>query len=400
MNILVLNRFPISLGRYPNWIDSKENVFFLTSKHFSNDFNMYENKILFNNYVKNTNVERRAIEIHEKHKIDKIVAISEPDLIRAARLRKTLNVDSGGQNLESAFAFRDKVNMKAILKEKGINVPIFSEVHTIEDILNFIGNHGYPFIIKPRMGSSSQGVQKISDKYDLETYLETGIESELEIEKFIEGEMYHIDGLIFNHEMVFSSVGKYINGCLAFKDGKGSGVCMVSNNNDIYTRMKEFVNDVILSLPSPQNATFHCELFLTKNNEIVFCEIASRSGGARIGESIIHSYGIDLDGEWVQNHLYNSNKFYNHIPQKILTGTFIYPKQQGKLEKIPQKLPFDFIVDYSLLSKQGDVYKGSTSSIDAFCSFIVEGKTEEEVIKNIHTAQEYLEKNITVSKNI
>jgi hypothetical protein len=49
------------------------------------------------------------------------------------------------------------------------------------------------------------------------------------------------------------------------------------------------------ALEGPPCFTFHAEAWLTPEDEIVFCEIGSRTGGGEIGWQMVELFEINLD---------------------------------------------------------------------------------------------------------
>ena len=132
-----------------------------------------------------------------------MVAISEGDLIRAARLRELFGIKQG-QSVESAIHYRDKIKMKERLKSKKINVPIFIKAENATDIIQFAQTREKPenfesFVIKPSCGMSSVNTTAIRSDQDLEKFFKSGILEKLtegmdinfglDVEKFVHGPM-------------------------------------------------------------------------------------------------------------------------------------------------------------------------------------------------------------------
>jgi biotin carboxylase len=65
--------------------------------------------------------------------------------------------------------------MKELLKQHGINVPIFQPVESASDIIQFVNQHRYPIVIKPRKGYSSVGTKIIRFEKDLEDFFVQGL---------------------------------------------------------------------------------------------------------------------------------------------------------------------------------------------------------------------------------
>ena len=152
-----------------------------------------------------------------------IYLIAEGDLIRAARLRELFGIKEG-QTVESAIHFRDKLKMKEKLQEHQIKVPTFMRADTATDILKFAEEKGFPFVIKPSCGYSSVNTVAIKNKEDLEHYFSSGVLDKLQqgmdvklgvdIESFVFGPMYHIDGMIVNNQPFCMWPSKYLNTCI------------------------------------------------------------------------------------------------------------------------------------------------------------------------------------------
>lgn len=51
---------------------------------------------------------------------------------------------------------------------------------------------------------------------DFECFLVNGFDKNLEVECFVDGDMYYIDGLYEKNKMLLYSLFCYINGCLVF----------------------------------------------------------------------------------------------------------------------------------------------------------------------------------------
>jgi hypothetical protein len=81
-------------------------------------------------------------------------------------------------------------------------------------------------------------------------------------------------------------------------------------------KLNEFHQQIITTLLPPDGAT-HCELFLTKNNEVVFLEIAARPSGALVVAMIEHNTGVNI--ELIHSQLRLQRPF---IIQKKLITTF------------------------------------------------------------------------------
>jgi phosphoribosylaminoimidazole carboxylase (NCAIR synthetase) len=49
--------------------------------------------------------------------------------------------------------YRDKVIMKELCGQHGIKIPIYAPVESSSDVISFTAQHGFPVVVKPKMGT-------------------------------------------------------------------------------------------------------------------------------------------------------------------------------------------------------------------------------------------------------
>lgn len=389
MTVLILNNSPAKMYNYKNWLsDLNEDIIILTDSKYYQDFieQGYTSVFSFENYTSNGCVELKAFNLAQHHKISNIIATNEFDLIRASKLRKILGIQ--GQSLESALAYRNKSIMKDILANSGISVPKFIKVDDALDIINFIKNNGYPVVVKPVNGAASVDTHIIRSEIELKILLEKGINSNMEVEEYINGDMYHVDGVLVDNHIVFIWPSKYLTDPLGgYQSNNLVASQILEKHNSLTNRLIKFASDVINTLPTPLNCAFHAEVFHTENDELVLCEIASRVGGAKIPEVINHAFDINLREIMVKSQcgLINSKqllslqqKEYNNI-----LGWVFFPPKKGKLINMETDIFPDWVIEKNIKAEIGKLYDNPSSNIDHIASFIVDGTKEEIVAQRI-----------------
>lgn len=393
MSVLILNRTPLPFVPYHKWlVDFKEKVVLITtSTGLSEEYleavkKFYSELYVFEKYESNFNVETLALELNHKYQFSKIIAISELDIIRAARLREHLAIP--GQNLQSAWIFRDKVTMKEFAESKLIAVTPFKRLNSVLDLVYFIEQHGFPVLVKPTTGAASVAIHIIRDQVDLQRFCDANspiladVPLNLVVEKFVEGTMYHIDGIVIdgNVKVIWPSV--YVNDCLSYKENTYLGSLLLANDNPLTYRLLDFSHNLLKKFPTPQVCTFHIEVFYTPDNRLLLNEVASRTGGARVGEVLENSFGVHPNEAFVRyqcglkiDHLENTNV----SEPKILSGWLVIPPEKGVFEGAPETCPFDWVVDYSVTAELGKEYNFAQHSVDSIATFVLEGRTENEL---------------------
>lgn len=396
MAILILNRFSQSLGHYEEWLQGiPEKVLFFTSSTTASQYH-FDNQSVFEHFRSNWNVELEAIRLFEHRPFHTIIALDEAEILRAARLREYLGLN--GQNVESATAYRDKTVMKTLLQKGGIRVPQFARATSSLDIIGFVNTHGFPVIIKPVDGMASRKVTVVQDEGELKEFFRAVPDEPLDIEEFVEGDMYTVDGLIVDHHLAFYSASKYDHGCLSHLSNKTVMYHLLDSGSDYYRTLGLFIQRVIEVLPSPRYSSFHAEVFIKPDGELVLCEIGSRTGGAQLGTAVNTAYGVDLDGTSVRLQVLRPNEK-PHFPaqHRTLSGGVFLPQRKGTLVSIPDAFPFDWVMSYVPWGSPGKTFSAPQSSIDCVGSIVVEGATEEVVTMRLNEALNWFETHVVWS---
>jgi hypothetical protein len=69
--------------------------------------------------------------------------------------------------LHDLLVFREKGAMCQAIHQAGLAVPAFAEAGDADAVRDFAADHGWPVIVKPRIGSSSAGVVRLEGPTDL-----------------------------------------------------------------------------------------------------------------------------------------------------------------------------------------------------------------------------------------
>jgi biotin carboxylase len=234
-------------------------------------------------------------------KIDRIVALDDFDVEKAAKLREHLRVPGMGDT--TARYFRDKLAMRMRAKEVGINAPEFVHILNYDEIKNFIRLFDPPYVLKPRMQAGAIGIKKITSPSELWNAIENlgDDQSFYLLEQFIPGDIYHVDSIIYNNEIKFAITSKY-----------GHPPMEVAHEGRVFTSrtiQKETNEDKALKLMNIQvlnamgllRGVSHTEFIKAKSDgKFYFLETSARVGGANLHELVKAASGINLWEEWAK----------------------------------------------------------------------------------------------------
>ncbi|RKH32674.1 ATP-grasp domain-containing protein [Corallococcus sicarius] len=350
----------------------------------------------FPNYRTNGQVEQTALRLAKEIGFCALFAKGEVDILRAGRLRDALGIP--GQGFQSALAFRDKLLMKARLQEGGVPVAAAARVTTACDLLEFVEAHGLPVVIKPVLGSGSLDTRVIHDEAELDALLVRGIAPDMAVEKFVEGTMYHVDGLMAHSEVVEIHPSTYVNDCLSFQRDEFLGGYLLRETHPLKERLIRFTRQALRALPTPPHMTFHAEIWHTPDDRLVFCEIASRTAGCRFNTTFELGRGFNLDRNW-----FNAQcGLPVDVPPARSPGAdgrmsgwcVVYPRA-GLLTGLPSGTPPPGVHQLRLNGKPGQTHHGGYKSGDYLAGFILKGESEEQLQSRIREAATWFESNTT-----
>lgn len=394
MSILILNFYPKILVHFNKWLPSlKSELVMFTRANYVEQFPDYPRVQGFDNYLDSGLVEYKALRLHERDPITRIIALDEVDIIRAGRLRDRLGIP--GQTEASGVAFRDKLMMKDLVQSHGIPIANYQGLSNVLDLHDFIQAHGFPVVVKPTDGMGSSGVSVLRSWQAVDDFVSGGFPSGLMAETFVDGPMYEVDGLSVDGAVEFLSVGRYIDGCLAFKDGVGLFLELVSRDEEIFQRIRQFFLSVWAAFPAPPVTTFHCEVFHTPSDELVFGEIASRTAGARISECIRVSYGIDLDKTATQLSVGLPAEDLPALAQpRVLSAVYLIPKRSAALVRHIDEFPFPWVAEYQPRVKAGTVISGPQHSVDTIGSVVFIGANRTELMHHYQDLRTFIDSEV------
>ncbi len=362
--------------------------------------NLFTEVRFFPDMSSHDGVEIAAVEMHDRYRFTNVVALSEADLLRAASLRERFGID--GPGYEQILPFRDKGLMKDMAQRRGVPVAEYCRVSNTTQLLDFIDQVGYPVVVKPLLGRGSANTYVIRSRDDLEQKAGQGIfprtfgNTELLAEKFLFGEICHIDGLVLDGEIQVISPARYVNNCLNFVGGAFLGSYTLSDDNALCKRLKTFAADLVENVyPMPSNSLFHIETFVTPANDIVLCEIACRLGGNGINEEVRLSRGVDMKWEYLKREMGVSaaGEGVQRPSTGRLGGRLLIPPRDGVLVHTPQDCPVRNVSAYRNVGVPGARYEPMKMSNDEIASFLFHGSTEEEMLAIIGDLNGWFEKN-------
>jgi hypothetical protein len=221
-------------------------------------------------------------------RIDRIVPLDDFDVETAAALREHLRIPGMGDTTA---------------RYSGILVPDFVHALNHDAIREFTERVPPPWVLKPRSEASAVGIKKVETAAELWPALD-GLgdrQSFYLIEKYVPGDIFHVDSIISEREVVFTAVSKYGRPPMDVAHGGGIFMTRTLSRDSEEARALDGHNRGLLSALGLVRGVTHTEFIRGRDDgRFYFLETAARVGGANIAEVVEAATGINLWREWAR----------------------------------------------------------------------------------------------------
>ncbi|HEX8274735.1 MAG TPA: hypothetical protein VF615_19035 [Longimicrobiaceae bacterium] len=231
----------------------------------------------------------------------RIVPLDEFDLEMASALREHLRIPGMGET--TVRYFRDKLAMRLRAREAGILVPDFVGLINDEQVRRFLDTVPAPWVLKPRSSASAIGIRKLHHADEVwGTMEELGDKRSFHLlERFVRGQVFHVDSIAWDREIVFHEAHGYVNP--PFEVYHGGGLfCTRTLPRDSETSraLKELDRELMGALGMVRGALHTEFIHGEEDGRFYFLETAARVGGANISEMVEAATGLNLWREWAR----------------------------------------------------------------------------------------------------
>jgi biotin carboxylase len=298
-----------------------------------------------------------ACHLARRHRVSRVVALEEYDIVTAAYIREHLCVP--GMSTTTARRFQDKLSMRARAREIGIAQAEFVPLVNFEVIDEFMKRTAPPWMLKPRIGASSMGIKKLHEPEEVwreiaqldatEAFHESSAFHL--IERYIPGDVYHVDSLVENGTILFASVERYGTPPFTVSHSGGVTISHSVKRGSPEQRYLFALNKKLLAGFGFKQGVTHAEFILGANaveaetvrtvefgmagnvsaenisrsgkrraslppesNQFYFLECAARVGGAYTAETMAASTGLNPWREWAKIELATPEQPYTLPP--------------------------------------------------------------------------------------
>jgi len=267
-----------------------------------------------------TNVEQLEWAVREltnRHgAADRLFGAYEQAQLPLALVREKFGI--AGLTSEAAMNFRDKARMKDVLRAANVPVARHALVSNKADAERFVGDVGYPIVVKPPAGAGAVATHRIRDAAALDAVLATHPPSAnrpLLAEEFLMGTEHSLETMSIDGTAVWHSLTHYYPTPLTVLENPWIqwGVLLPREVDDERFDDIRAVGDRALTALGMTTGISHCEWFRRADGSVAVSEIAARPPGAQITTMIARAHDVDFVGAWVR---------------VMIEGTFVCPERK------------------------------------------------------------------------
>ena len=231
----------------------------------------------------------------------RVVALDEFDLEAAAALREHMRIP--GMGITTSGYYRDKLAMRTAARESGFLVPPFCPVLNYDELRDYMNQVPGPWLLKPRAEASALGIRKIEEPEQLWRNLDElgDRQSFFLLEKFVPGDIFHVDSIVSKSKVIFSVVHQYGRPPMqVMHEGGVFTTRPVERASREWRELSIFNAELAPSLGMVRGITHAEYIRAHADGRFYFLEIAARVGGAFIADLVEAATGLNLWREWAK----------------------------------------------------------------------------------------------------
>jgi len=244
--------------------------------------------------------------------IDRIVPLDDFDLEMAASLREHLRIPGMGET--TTRYFRDKLAMRARALDAGLPVPEFVQVLNREKLAKYMKDIPAPWVLKPRSQAGAIGIKKIQNEQELWDAADKlgDQQSFYLLERYVPGEVFHVDSIWDNSELLYSVASRYGAPPMDVSHGGGVFSSRTLPRDSAESKALMDLNRQVLKSFGLVRGVSHSEFIRSaEKGRFYFLETAARVGGANLADMINAATGINMWREWAKVEIAGGKKPYS-----------------------------------------------------------------------------------------
>jgi len=296
--------------------------------------------------------------------VERLLAVLEQLQVPLAQVREHLGIP--GMDPVTASNFRDKDQMKTVLRAAGVPCARHKLAVSAAGALEFAGRVGFPLVVKPPAGAGAKSTFRLDAPGDLAAWLEMAPpmpERPAQIEEFLTGDEGSYDSVVVNGQVVWDSVSNYLPTPLeVLRNPWMQWVVLLPRDigGPEYAGIRQVAPQALKALGLSTGLS-HMEWFRRPDGSVAVSEVGARPPGAQITSMLCYVHDFDLYTAWAALMIHGG---FDPPPRNWAAGT-VYLRGQGAgqvrathgLDALPPEVT-SLVVD-SRLPRPGQPSSGS-----------------------------------------
>jgi hypothetical protein len=234
--------------------------------------------------------------------LDRLIAALEQLQEPLGHVRDRLGIP--GMSAEVAKNFRDKGRMKDVLRNAGLPCARHATVGSAQAALQFVGEVGFPVVIKPPEGAGAVSTYRVKDRAELDRVLGTlqpSPNQPLVVEEFVTGQEASLETVMVRGQAVWDSHTRYLPAPLHVLENSWIqwAVLLPREAEDQDTAAIRPHGRAALRALGMQTGLSHMEWFHTSRGAVI-SEVAARPPGAQIMPLNSYAHDVDFHALWAR----------------------------------------------------------------------------------------------------
>jgi biotin carboxylase len=257
------------------------------------------------------------------HAFDRVVGLDDFDVETAAMLREHLRVPGSGET--TARFYRDKLAMRVKARDSGIAVPDFRHVLNYDRLREFMDRVPPPWVLKPRSMAGAIGIKKIHSQDEFwQAVTDLGdLQSQYLLERFVPGDIFHVDSIIFDGEVRFAIASGYGRPPMEVSHQGGVFTSLILDRQSPVAAELVAANARVMRAFGMLRGVSHTEFIrAAEDGKICFLETSARVGGAHVSDLVEAATGLNLWEEWARVET-SENEYLAPQPRNDYAGLLI-----------------------------------------------------------------------------
>ncbi len=293
-----------------------------------------------------------------------LLGVLEQLQVPLARVREHLGID--GIDVATAVNFRDKAQMKTVLRAAGVPCARHRLAESADDAVKFVDEVGFPVVVKPPAGAGAKSTFRLDHAEDLRVWLDGAPPAPDRVallEEFLTGDEGSFDSVTLNRQLVWHSVSHYLPTPLEVLRNpwiQWSVIMPRAIDGAEYERLRTTAAAALHALGLTTGLT-HMEWFRRPDGTFAVSEVGVRPPGAQFTSMLNYAHDVDLYSDWARLMIYGA---FEPPLRRWSVGT-IFLRGQGKgqvlavhgLDKLQEEL--GWMVVESHLPHRGQVSSNS-----------------------------------------